>query len=177
MLSYIEKKTISNDSGNIFQNYFVPFICLLKCAEFSNNTSYASSYGALEQCEFIMKNFVKVSIESFNNFLERFGFIWDAKSKKFLKTGFYRDREITLEGLDIFDDVKRNVAVSAILASIHKNHEILSTKYLSTRANFILCSISKCIAESSEIFGTVTLDDILLEYVDKLPERQDIIYF
>ena len=107
--------------------------------------------------------------------MSRRGNCWDnAPQESFF--GHMKD-EIDITSCNIFDDVKNNVAVSTILASIHKNHEILSTKYLSTRANFILCSMSKCIAESSEIFGTATLDDILLEYVDKLPERQDIIYF
>ena len=173
MLSYIENKTISNDPGNIFQNYFVPFICLLKCAEFSGNSLWAASYGAFDQCNHIIKNLVKVPIASFNKFLERFGFLWDTESKKFFKTDFYRDCEITLEGLDIFDDIKKNDAISALLIPIRKNSEILSSKYLSSRASLILNNISNCIRESPNIFGVATLDDILLEYIDRLPEKQD----
>jgi hypothetical protein len=174
MLSYIEKRTISNDCGKIFQNYFVPFLCLLKCASFSGNTSWASSYGAWEQCEFIIKNFVKVPINSFNDFMDRFGFRWDSVTRKFIVSPFYRDYEITLEDLDISDESKKNVAVSTLLDRIHKNSEILSTRYLSSRATLILSVISIHMNETSNIFGNNTLDDILLEYVDVLPKKQSV---
>jgi hypothetical protein len=173
MLSYIEKRTITNDPGKIFQNYFIPFLCLLKCASFSGNTRWASSYGASAQCEFIIKNLVKVPIESFNDFLIRFGFTWDVESERFFIKQFYKNNEITLEDLDMFDESEENVAVSALLNPIHKNNDILFTEYISHRATLILSAISKRINEKADIFGNRTLDDILLEYVDEIPKKQD----
>ena len=172
MLSYIEKRTITNDCGKIFQNYFVPFLCLLKCASFSGNTSWASSHGAEAQCRFIIDNLVKVPIDSFNNFLDRFGFGWDTMTKKFIVCPFYRDDGISLEDLDISDKSKENVAVSVLVASIHKDREPLSTRYLSSRACLLLSIISKQVDDASDIFGKKKLDDILLEYIDDLPKKQ-----
>lgn len=176
MLTYIDKQAIADDSGKIFQNYFVPFICLLKCADFSNNTSWAASNGALAQCNSIMRNLVKVPFVSFNNFLKKFGFKWDVESERFFVIGYERERgrRITLEGLDIFEESKKNDAVSALMTRISENPEILCREYLTNRACLILQTMSKSIAESSDIFGTATLDDILLDYIDKLPKREDI---